>query len=266
MTSQLDGPSSPASPASSTSPASMTSTPDPDAYDIVATQGAYLFDPPRTPVWGFGHYNADFAAELEFGLKLAIRVQRWRRNQYHEAADEWLPGHTPPEVREKRRAEVEWLCRDWDQTSDSSSNENDDNGASNKAVARKKTMAASDRLRKPLSQAESFPTPPPSTQIPPTTRTRKRRRISDNDVADGRERKRPITRRAGFTAQLPAEGNTAPKTSPQKSRKRQPAHDADDKDECDKKLPKKARLANDVDPTGSRGEWLRRLRPRRPVR
>ncbi|KAK3331566.1 hypothetical protein B0T19DRAFT_83150 [Cercophora scortea] len=103
-----------------------------DFLDIVATQGAYLAPRAHTPVFPEPH-DGQFAAKLKRQLELVILQQIWRRARYHDAADEWPMGHTPPEVKEKREAEL----KAWDElagvTSDGSSDsEGDDKDKDNR--------------------------------------------------------------------------------------------------------------------------------------
>ncbi|CZS99495.1 uncharacterized protein RAG0_07857 [Rhynchosporium agropyri] len=59
-----------------------------DDSDIVNSHGVYLITRPRTP-------------------------QIWRRRKYRDAADEWLIGRTPPEIKEKWAAGVEAMIEQW---------------------------------------------------------------------------------------------------------------------------------------------------------
>jgi hypothetical protein len=76
-----------------------------DWLDIVATQGAYLVPRAGTPV-SQEAYDDQFAAVLNQHLDAVIIEQKYRREMYHGVADEWPMGHTPPEVKEKRKAEL----------------------------------------------------------------------------------------------------------------------------------------------------------------
>ncbi|KAL9025673.1 MAG: hypothetical protein Q9196_005543, partial [Gyalolechia fulgens] len=77
--------------------------------DIVATQGEYLLPRAPTPVFE-KPYDEEFATKLAQALSSLVDVvQRVRRVIYHEAADEWPIGYTPPEVKERRRAELRAL-------------------------------------------------------------------------------------------------------------------------------------------------------------
>ncbi|KAH8902597.1 hypothetical protein BR93DRAFT_972653 [Coniochaeta sp. PMI_546] len=75
-----------------------------DFLDIVTTQGAYLVPRADTPVFQEPH-DGRFAAALEQNLDSVFTQQICRRVKYRDAADEWPIGPTPPEVKEKRKAE-----------------------------------------------------------------------------------------------------------------------------------------------------------------
>ncbi|KAI0098546.1 hypothetical protein GGR51DRAFT_577085 [Nemania sp. FL0031] len=206
MASQLETPTSPPSPAKPASSPGLTRPTKPmrlHAYiehdDIVETQGAHLATLPPTPVFYTGHYNPDFAADLEMRLKWAIQGAKWRRGKYHEAADEYLYRFTPPEVREKwleeaRRNMLVDVPTDED-TGDDSGSEGDhknNNKVVDAAATQEKPTAAeassSNQLGKLPHRADGLPTPPLSIQNAATAiQTRKRRRVSSDDVEDGEE-------------------------------------------------------------------------------
>ncbi|KAI1166359.1 hypothetical protein F5B18DRAFT_648793 [Nemania serpens] len=76
--------------------------------DVVNTQSADLVSGPPTP----HHYKVnvnEFATTLYAKLECLVRMLEIRRRRYGNAADEWPPGHTPTEIVEKRKAEVEKL-------------------------------------------------------------------------------------------------------------------------------------------------------------
>ncbi|KAI0423864.1 hypothetical protein F5Y09DRAFT_354419 [Xylaria sp. FL1042] len=194
MTSQPDSP-----------PTTAASQEDPDIFDIVATRGAYLVPRASTPVWPEAN-DGRFAAALERHLNALLIVQRVRRSKYHDAADEWPIGHTPPEVKEKHEAEL----KAWDEiagvTSESSDNDDDDNNKD-----KGKPVAA--------PEADWFPTPPPSAESPmATSHKREQRRISRED-----EKKE---------ASAAAE-HAMPNMAHQKGRKRRRTRDVGDKEEGD---------------------------------
>lgn len=116
-------------------------------------------------------------------------MQKARRIMYHEAADEWPIGRTPPELREKRKAEVEAIEALWD-VSDSSDSDHERDDA-NERVGTEKGVARSRRLPQPYW----LPTPPLATDgplLPPPRK--KRRRVSGEDEEDDEEKKRPAKR------------------------------------------------------------------------
>ncbi|KAI0859239.1 hypothetical protein F4860DRAFT_275006 [Xylaria cubensis] len=80
-----------------------------DILDIVKTQGAYLKSCPPTPPI-LCHVNDDeFATKLCRRLEFFVHMLEIRRRRYGDVADEWPPGYTPTEIKEKRKAEVERL-------------------------------------------------------------------------------------------------------------------------------------------------------------
>ncbi|CZT10257.1 uncharacterized protein RAG0_14785 [Rhynchosporium agropyri] len=83
-----------------------------DDSDIVNSHGVYLITRPRTPVF-HGTYNDEFVSTLEDKLNHIITQQIWRRRKYRDAADEWLIGRTPPEIKEKWAAGVEAMTEQW---------------------------------------------------------------------------------------------------------------------------------------------------------
>lgn len=106
--------------------------------DVVATQGIYLVHDGGTPVFRDPN-EAEFAAKLEKRLEFLTFIQACRRNKYHEAADEWPVGRTPPEVIEKSAAELKALMELWDVTSDDENDKNDTKIGS-KIKSRKKSV------------------------------------------------------------------------------------------------------------------------------
>ena len=94
--------------------------PSQDRLDIVATQGAYLVPRSHTPVFEEA-YDETFAAALDEASDTLNMIQQIRRAKYHEAADEWPIGFTPPEVKERRLAELRAIEEMEDVTSDEGS-------------------------------------------------------------------------------------------------------------------------------------------------
>ncbi|KXX76723.1 hypothetical protein MMYC01_209301 [Madurella mycetomatis] len=220
-----------------------------DRLDIVATRGAYLVPRAGTPVSQVA-YNDQFAAALEQHLDAVITEQICRSVMYHGAADEWPMGHTPPEIKEKRNAEVKAQEELEGATSDDSSDNDDDDKdkGSNDIDARvgPENPVASDRPRRPRRprQADWLPTPPLSAESPlATPHRRKRRRIEEKEC--------PAKRHVSFAQEVSA---AVSNTAQQKGWKRRRTLDIGDEEEREKERPSKV-------------QWLRRLRarPRRPA-
>ncbi|KAF2872951.1 hypothetical protein BDV95DRAFT_627773 [Massariosphaeria phaeospora] len=91
-------------PASESSSASNAIIEQSDGLDIVTTQDAYLVPRAGTPV-SQKAYDDQFAAALKMHLDAVITEHTCRLVMYHGAADEWPIGRTPPEVKDKRKAE-----------------------------------------------------------------------------------------------------------------------------------------------------------------
>ncbi|KAF2254138.1 hypothetical protein BU26DRAFT_134186 [Trematosphaeria pertusa] len=213
-----------------------------DSCDIVTTQGAFLGPCLRTPVFENG-YDKDFLDRLHRKLELLVMVQGWRTGKYREAADEWPIGRTPPEIKERRAAEMKAQRELWD--SDCSTGDEDPNVIYTR-VGPGKTVAAPDRPpRRPTppvpGQADSLPTPALSTESPLNTSHRtKRRRIPE----EGEE--------ASVTTE-----DAAPNMLQQKRQKRQRAFDVGGGEKGGKERRSKVRVA-----TRTNSTWLERLRPR----
>ncbi|KAI0453498.1 hypothetical protein F5B21DRAFT_279136 [Xylaria acuta] len=162
-----------------------------NCLDIVATQGEYLVPRMRTPVFEKA-YDEEFAAALTRGLNALAVVQSARRNMYHEAADEWPIGHTPPEVKERRRAELralEELERDL----------SDENSDSDEVGSEKRRAAPGRASRTHPQEVRWLPTPPPSTHsLIPAPHGRKRRRVSTGNEEEERPRKTHVTSTTSF--------------------------------------------------------------------
>lgn len=94
-------------------------------------------------------------------LDALVVGQTCRSVIYHGAADEWSIGHTPTELKEKRKAELKALEELEDATTSDESDE--DNSKHN---------ASSDRPLRP----RRLPIPPMSTASPPSTPHRSKRR------------------------------------------------------------------------------------------
>ena len=153
-----------------------------DFPDIVATQGAYLVPRTGTPVLE-KPYNIEFVKRLNMYLDVLVMRQGWRRSIYRSDADEWPIGRTPPELKERRKAELKAMEELWDITSDDSSanNEDKDEGVNGIRDDKKRTGAA---LAQPRTsrQTGGLPSPSLSAEISlATPYSRKRRRISEED-------------------------------------------------------------------------------------
>lgn len=234
-----------------------------DAWpDVVATQGAYLAPRGNTPVFRDDGYK-DFASRLTSNLEGVLIEQECRANMYHGAADEWPMGHTPPELKEKRKAELEALDALWGITSDDDSdNDNAKAKTSNDIDARvgPGNPAAPPQPQRP-HQADWLPTPPLSAKSPlATPRRGKRRRTSTQDEENGRLAKKHISSAQEVSATAE---DAAPTTTQQKGQKRRRTHDVDDEQEGEgKERPSKVRVST-APPSST---WRQRLRaqPRRP--
>lgn len=158
--------------------------------DIVATQGAYLITPPRTPIFE-KPYHETFLAKLDRAFQLHDFGQRLRRSKYHEAADEWLFGYTPPEVRERYLAEMRAIEDLWDKTTDESSDGNGDEGddaiANGKARV-EKTRPATQRASRTLSkEAHGLPTPSLTGHSSSPTKQGRKRRLDGEEEEEEEE-------------------------------------------------------------------------------
>lgn len=101
-----------------------------DFLDIVATQGAYLVPREGTPVPREAN-DVQFATALNQRLERVVTEQIWRCRIYHDAADEWPIGHTPPEVKEERIAKLKAYAESEGATSDGSDNDDKNKGSNN---------------------------------------------------------------------------------------------------------------------------------------
>ncbi|KAL2159468.1 hypothetical protein VTH06DRAFT_2473 [Thermothelomyces fergusii] len=82
---------------------------DNEPPDVVATQGAFLKTRPPTPLFcRTSQFDSTFYTQLCGCLRILSDALEYRHRKYgSEVAEEWLMGHTPTEVREKRAAEVQ---------------------------------------------------------------------------------------------------------------------------------------------------------------
>lgn len=139
---------------------------------------------------------------------------------------------TPPEVRERRRAEVRAAEEAWGATSDDAS-DNDEEGDAvvDGRAGAEKGQAASVRASRPQSpEAGWLPTPPLSAHSPrPAPHGKKRRRISTG--IEEEEEEGPRKTHVTSTARVDSPEEVIPNGSQEKSRKRRRADDVDDKGE-----------------------------------
>lgn len=164
--------------------------------------------------------NSKFAAKLYSELRALIVVQNVRRVMYREHADEWPIGHTPPELKAKREAEVKVLIEREGATSDDSSESDNDNDAGGRRGGRKKAVEAAADQPNPPPQTDLFPTPPLSTDGPPSAPPRgKRRRISGAGEEDDERKKRPRMTLAGSITSTGPAKHVLPNVSQEMSRK-----------------------------------------------
>jgi len=155
-----------------------------DFPDIVTTQGAYLVPRTGTPVLQ-KPYDIEFVDKLNMFLDVIVMRQGWRRSMYHSDADEWPIGRTPPELKERRKAELKAMEELWDITSDDSSanNEDKDEGVNGIRDDKKKRTGAAPAQLRTLRQTGGLPSPSLSAEISLATPpySRKRWRISEED-------------------------------------------------------------------------------------
>ncbi|KAL8764103.1 MAG: hypothetical protein Q9184_000245 [Pyrenodesmia sp. 2 TL-2023] len=153
--------------------------------DIFATQGIYLVPRAGTPVFEKIH-DEDFAAHLSQKLRALVTEQICRRTIYGEAADESPMGHTPPELKQRRKAELKAL-EEREGASDGSDNSNDNNSdEATGRVAPGQDVAISSPL-----QPHWLPTPPLSADGHVLAENRvKRRRVPREDEAGDEEKER----------------------------------------------------------------------------
>ena len=243
--------------------------PSQDYLDIVATQGAYLIPRSNTPVWE-KEYDEKFAAALDNVSDTLDMIKRIRRAKYHEAAEEWPIGFTPPEVKERRLAELRAIEEMEDITTDEGSDGDDGgvaipNGKARVEKARPVTERASQTR---LQEAHGLPTPLSGNSPLPMPQGTKRRHdeekeyprktpvispvsldVSKEDMPDGSPVKGRKRRR---TDDVDAEekGDKGDKGGSVKDRKRRRTDDVDEEEKGDKKDPvknRKRRRTDDVE-------------------
>ncbi|KAK3303768.1 uncharacterized protein B0T15DRAFT_283675 [Chaetomium strumarium] len=189
--------------------------------EIIATEGACLHPRPPTPVY-WKNVSPDFHRRLCWILRLVKNVQEYRCRKYgKEAAEEWRVHHTPPELRQKYRDELEAMI-DAANASSSPSPSPCDNPTDEKLLPSQKQAVCSQSSRRlPLATPstsdanidvpaaadtalDAFPrrkrrlsTEPPIAAVPqgdppvstpgelPGPPPRKRRRVASGNSADG---------------------------------------------------------------------------------
>ncbi|TRX91112.1 hypothetical protein FHL15_008094 [Xylaria flabelliformis] len=157
-----------------------------DYDDIVATQGAYLIPRPRTPVLQQASLD-HFAITLRTSLEAAIE-QGGRMAKYHDPADKWGQGYTPPEVEEKHNTTADDGSNN---NNDAESKDKDKDKCGNDIDARfnsGKPVAALDQPRRQHWLFSLLASPECSVSAP---HGRKRREISGKD---DEEKERPAKR------------------------------------------------------------------------
>ncbi|KAI1759692.1 hypothetical protein GGR53DRAFT_130545 [Hypoxylon sp. FL1150] len=158
------------SPQDNATPASHP--PSANTLDIVATQGAYLIPCTNTPVWHKPFYNAEFAALLDQKLRLLQLDLTMRRSRYGEAAEEWLPGYTPPKLKEEYLALVKALEEPfYIDGSDDDDNDRDNTGK----------MSTIQKPNETSSQADLEP-PRPAESLLTIIRRRKRKYTTEKGM------------------------------------------------------------------------------------
>jgi hypothetical protein len=165
---------------------------------------------------------------------------------YHGAADEWPMGHTPPELKDKRKAELKVLEELEGATSDDNSDNEDENkdkggNDSNARVGPGKSAAAA------VPNRPWLPSPPLSAESPlATLHRRKRRRTCEEN-----EEEIECPAQKVFREALPSIDVAVLNAAQKKGWKRRRTVEVCDGKEGDKEWPSKMRSV-----------WLQRLRPR----
>lgn len=115
--------------------------------DIVETQRAFLKPTPptriiRKSVWPALHQ------ELSWRIQIRQTARNSRYRKYGgEAAEEWLLGYTPVELRENYAAELDAMLDAWDECSPPPPAPPDDDLDDEEALSQKSTTRASPRQR-----------------------------------------------------------------------------------------------------------------------
>ncbi|KAI0543637.1 hypothetical protein F4679DRAFT_92412 [Xylaria curta] len=157
-----------------------------DILDVVKTQGAYLKSCQPTPPI-LCHVNDDeFATNLFRRLEFLVHLLKIRRRRYGDIADEWPPGYTPTEIKEKRKAEVERLFAMMEAPSPPTPSPSNSEGSPNPAPS----------CHQPLLTASECAAPEP--------KQGKKRRREDAGEESRHKKSRRVVARAGHESQLPS--------------------------------------------------------------
>lgn len=218
-----------------------------DFLDIVASEGACLILPPSTPI----HQEQDvedFAIALTSRLNSLLYGQEIRRRKYRDAADQWPPGHTPPELVERHAAELKALIAFMEAPSPPGCSDDEQFYLEKKKRSQQNTDSDHrpdelPRLPTPSpSNLESTPNSTPSCQQSSvlmsdkaaskaaTTRGRKRQHYDVSEEESQHKNKKTWTIAAEADCQfpLPSPDNAVPEASTSRGKKRR-LSDAEEK-------------------------------------
>lgn len=205
----------------------------------MATQGEYLVPRSHTPVFE-EEYHETFAERLDRAFRRYEFGQRLRRARYHEAADESPAGFTPPEVKERRRAELKAIDEmwkkvdresgDWDS---SDGDEGDDATPDGKACVERVQSATEWPTLTRSQEAHGLPTPSLSPHSSPQTPLGRKRRCDEEEKKGEeppKEKEEEPARKTRIisAARLDVPEGEKPDGSQVKGRKRRRADDVDD--------------------------------------
>ncbi len=139
------------------------------------------------------HYKVsvdEFATKLYAKLGFLVRMLEIRRKRYGNAADEWPPGHTPTEIVEKRKAEVEKLFAIMEAPSPPTPSSSNSEGAPNPAPSCHQSLL-------PASECAAL-----------EPKRRKKRRREATGEESRRKKSRRVAARADRQSQLPSPDDT----------------------------------------------------------
>ncbi|KAK2730945.1 hypothetical protein FQN57_003783 [Myotisia sp. PD_48] len=159
----------------------------------------------------------------------------------------------PPEIKEKRKAELDALDALWDITSEDSNIDNDDNKSST-------LVDTTVNLEKAVAEvvAGCLPTPLLSTESPLVTPHRRKRQGVSIEDHEGGVKQHPSKKHASFSENSSISvPDSVPKMARQRDQKRQYTSEKGNKVDEDKKQISKKRLTT----THPSSVWLGRLRP-----